>query len=301
MSPGRGARTRSPAIPSPVGNLAAVPDDGILAGPLDLDQRPRRGVSYPAVAARRGLVVEHTATGTTGAIVSFAPPRVVLRDRHGRDTACRLRDGAFSIDGRPVALRPPPPDTDEDDVRLTSSGSIALDHVPARMARGSRIFVEGRHDAELVEKVWGDDLRVEGVVVEAMNGADDLIEVVRTFGPRSGRRLGILLDHMVDGTKEQRLAAAVDHPDVLITGHPFVDVWAAVKPRVAGIPAWPDVAPGEPWKEGVLAALGHPGPPGRFWSELLGQITTWTDLEPLMVGAVEALIDFVAPPEADHV
>jgi len=31
---------------------------------------------------------------------------------------------------------------------------------------GPGFLVEGRHDAELVEQVWGDDLRVEGVVVK---------------------------------------------------------------------------------------------------------------------------------------
>ena len=36
----------------------------------------------------------------------------------------------------------------------------------ARVARQSRIYVEGRHDAELVERIWGDDLRHVGVVVE---------------------------------------------------------------------------------------------------------------------------------------
>ena len=46
------------------------------------------------------------------------------------------------------------------------------------MARASRILVEGVHDAELVEKVWGDDLRVEGVVVERLDGMDHLAAVV---------------------------------------------------------------------------------------------------------------------------
>ena len=67
----------------------------------------------------------------------------------------------------------------------------------ARVARASRIFVEGRHDAELVEKVWGDDLRVEGVVVEYIEGVDDLAEHLRAdevlvalsvAGPATARR-----------------------------------------------------------------------------------------------------------------
>jgi hypothetical protein len=117
--------------------------------------------------------------------------------------------------------------------------------------------------------------------------------VVRDFAPEPGRRLGILLDHLVDGTKEARLAATVRHPHVLVTGHPYVDVWQGIKPTAAGIAAWPVVPLGQSWKEGVLAALGHQGEPGAFWKQLLGRVTTYADLEPPLVGAVEQLIDFV--------
>jgi hypothetical protein len=147
-----------------------------------------------------------------------------------------------------------------------------------------------------VERVWGDDLRVEGVVVERLDGADHLDRVVRAFAPMAGRRLGVLLDHLVDGSKESRLAAAVRHPHVLVTGHPYVDIWQAVKPSVLGIDAWPRVPPGEPWKEGVLARLSVDTETGRFWRELLATVSDWTDLEPALIGAVEQLIDFVTEP-----
>ena len=163
----------------------------------------------------------------------------------------------------------------------------------ARVARASRILVEGIHDAELVEKVWGDDLRDVGVVVERLDGMDDLADVVRDLDPGPGRRLGVLLDHLVDGSKERRAADAVRHPHVLVTGTPFVDVWAAVRPSVAGIGAWPDVPRGVPWKAGVLDALGVTTSPGAFWRQLLGRVRTYADLEPALVGAVEQLIDFV--------
>jgi hypothetical protein len=177
----------------------------------------------------------------------------------------------------------------------TASGSIAVSGAPARVARASRIMVEGLHDAELVERVWGDDLRVEGVVVEMLDGADHLDVVIRGFGPRPGRRLGILLDHLVEGSKESRLAAGIDHPDVLVTGHPFVDIWAGVKPQLIGLERWPDVPMGTPWKEGICAAIGVDDA-RQFWKRLLGSVSSYADLEPALVGAVEQLIDFVTEP-----
>ena len=249
--------------------------------------------------ATRGLVLEDRGSGIVGALVEFNPPRLVLRDRHGKDHTVRYSDGSVraAIEGKgvPVTLTPPAPATAE--VGLTASGSIDLGGVPARVARASRIWVEGIHDAELVEKVWGADLRIEGVVVEQLDGADDLADRVRGFRPGDNRRLGVLLDHLVDGSKESRIAAEVDDRNVLITGHPFVDVWQAVKPAVLGIDRWPEVPKGQPWKEGVIAALDLTVAPAEFWKHLLGKVTSWRDLEPVMLGAVEELIDFVAPPE----
>lgn len=266
---------------------------GILSGPIDLDggrRGPRRAA--PSVEAVPGLAVEVRGAGLRGTVVSIGNGRVTLRDHSGRDRQVPLREGGFNVDGRQVSLVPP---RTMATTRRTASGSIAVPGAPARIARASRILVEGVHDAELVERVWGDDLRVEGVVVELLDGADRLDEVVRAFGPRPGRRLGILLDHLVDASKESRAAARVDHPDVLVTGHPYVDIWAAVKPKVVGIERWPDVPKGVPWKEGVCAALGEPDP-RRFWKRLVGSVSTYADLEPPLVGAVEQLIDFVTEP-----
>ena len=86
----------------------------------------------------------------------------------------------------------------------TASGSVAVHGAGPRVARASRIYVEGRHDAELVERVWGDDLRIEGVVVEYLEGIDDLADHVRDFGPGPERRVGVLVDHLVPGSKEAR-------------------------------------------------------------------------------------------------
>jgi Protein of unknown function (DUF3097) len=161
------------------------------------------------------------------------------------------------------------------------------------VARASRIYVEGKHDAELVEKIWGDDLRDVGVVVEYLEGIDDLPDIVARFSPAPGRRLGVLVDHLVGGSKESRIAAGVRSPDVLVVGHPFIDIWAAVRPAAVGIPRWPDVPPGQPWKEGVLRALGWPPELPAAWQRILRLVTSYADLEPELLGRVEELIDFV--------
>ncbi|MBK6857117.1 MAG: DUF3097 family protein [Microthrixaceae bacterium] len=274
-------------------------DPGILSEPIDLDgpARPRR--QHPVVAARAGLEVKQRGTPITGTVIGVVNGVLQVRDRRGFEHRMALLPGGFEVDGRVVTLVQPraaAPGSRPAETARTASGSIAVPKAPARVARAGRILVEGIHDAELVEKVWGDDLRVEGVVVERLDGADHLDEVIRAFGPRPGRRLGILLDHMVEGSKEARLAAGVAGPDVLVTGHPFIDVWQAVKPAVAGLAAWPDVPRGEPWKEGVLARIGFGGEPWQFWKQLLSRVGSWTDLEPPLIGAVEELIDFVTEP-----
>jgi hypothetical protein len=267
-----------------------VSGDGILAGPLDADGPRHR--PHPTVEAVLGLVVEHRASGIVGSIEAFADTRVVLRDRHGRAQAVRPMPGGFLVDGAPATLVHPRPAADDRPGR-TASGSIAAPRTGAKVARASRILVEGVHDAELVEKVWGDDLRELGVVVERLDGMDVLEDLVRQLDPGPGRRLGVLLDHLVSGSKETRAAARVRHPPLRVTGTPFVDVWAAVRPSVAGLEAWPEVPHGVPWKAGVLEALGVQEPPGAFWRSLLGRVSTYADLEPALVGAVEQLIDFV--------
>ena len=235
--------------------------------------------------------MEHRASGVVGSIRSFNQEQVVLRDRFDVDRPLRVQPGGFLVDGRPATLVAAEPEA-RAAVR-TASGSRAGERSPARVARASRIMVEGVHDAELVERVWGDDLRELGVVVERLDGMDDLTDVVRDLDPGPGRRLGVLLDHLVTGSKEWRAAAEVRHPHVLVTGTPFVDVWAAIRPQAAGIDAWPDVPPGVPWKAGVLEALGIAAHPGEFWRHLLGRVESYADLDPSLVGAVERLIDFV--------
>src|SRR5262249_28536415 len=99
--------------------------------------------------------------------------------------------------------------------------------------------------------------------------------------------------HLVDGTKEARVAEAVRHPHVLVTGTPYVDVWQAVRPKAAGIDAWPTIPKGRPWKQGVIAALGRRESPGEFWRLLLDPVGSYAAVDPARGGAVEELIDFV--------
>lgn len=284
--------------------MAAPPPrrrDGILSGPIDLDGPRNPRAQHPVVPARAGLVVKQRGTPISGTVVGVVNGYLHVRDRRGFEHRMALLKGGFEVEGQIVTLVAPrgPATGSTKATARTASGSIAVPRAPAQVAKASRILVEGIHDAELVEKVWGDDLRAEGVVVEQLEGADHLDEIVRSFSPRPGRRLGILLDHLVDGSKETRIAAAVAHPDVLVTGHPYVDVWQAVKPAVLGMSAWPEVPRGEPWKEGVLRRIGADGPPGRFWKQLLGKVESWTDLETPLIGAVEQLIDFVTEPAHD--
>ncbi|MFC6881128.1 MULTISPECIES: DUF3097 domain-containing protein [Actinomadura] len=269
--------------------------DNVLAGDW---RRPRKG-QIPEIPAEPGLVAEDPDSGFCGAVVGCDKFGVTLEDRFGKRRVFPLTKSGFLIDGRPVTLVRPEaaaPEGGRPAPARSASGSIAVRNLRAQVAKESRIYVEGVHDAELVEKIWGHDLRVEGVVVEYLEGVDDLPAIVDEFGPAEGRRLGVLVDHLVEGSKESRIAAQVSSPHVLITGHPFIDIWEAVKPSAVGIRSWPRVPRGVPWKEGVLAALGWGDDVGFAWKRILGSVRTFTDLEPALLGRVEELIDFVTAP-----
>jgi hypothetical protein len=260
-------------------------------------KKPPRGRSEDAVA-ERGLVVEEAVTGFCGEIMRVERDlgTVELEDRHLVRKVFPLGPG-FLLEGRPVVLVAPTGPTQSRPAR-TASGSRAVGDARARVALPSRIYVEGRHDAELVEKVWGDDLRVEGVAVEYLGGIDDLVPVVDEFAPESGRRLGVLVDHLVPGSKETRIAEQLSgRPHVLVVGHPYVDVWQSVKPHRVGLDAWPVVPHGTDWKHGVCEALGWPHDDqadiARAWTFILGRVDSYADLEPSFLGRVEELIDFV--------
>lgn len=217
---------------------------------------------------------------------------VTLEDRHGRRRVFPLATAGFLLAGEPVTLVRTASAAPERPRGRTASGSFAVPGAPARVARASRIWVEGVHDAALVERIWGDDLRVEGVVVEPMDGVDGLPARVREFGPASDRRVGVLLDHLVPHSKESRIATAVRGPHVLVTGHPYVDIWEAVRPAALGIDGWPQVPRSVPWKDGVCAAFGV-ADPREMWRRVLASVDGLTDVEVPLRRCVEELIDFV--------
>jgi hypothetical protein len=264
-------------------------------------RRPRRGRAVE-VPIEKGAVVEEVTTDWCGEVVAVDRDlhTLTLEDRRGRRRTFPLGPG-FLLEGRPVILTPPVSRPAPAAPTRTASGSVAVNGAKARVARASRIFVEGRHDAELVEKVWGADLRLEGVVVELLDGVDRLAEVLAEFGPGPSRRAGVLVDHLVPGSKESRVAAEIAGSPlgahVLVVGHPFVDIWAAVKPERIGLERWPDVPREVEWKRGVCRHLGWPHQDqadiARAWQQILSRVGSYADCEAELLGRVEELIDFV--------
>lgn len=252
--------------------------------------------AYPEVPAQPGTVFEVFTDGYVGAVVGWekTPQGAMLRleDRYGAIRIFPVRAGAFMVDGqrvtptRYVPARAP---------RRSNSGSRMVEHHEARVAIPSRIWVEGIHDAAIVERIWGHDLRVEGVAVEYLEGLDNLPEMLREFQPTTTRRVGVLADHLVTGSKEQRLTQSVG-PHVLVTGHPFIDIWEAVKPSSVGIRAWPKVPRGEDWKQGVCDRLGW-HEPKEGWNRVYNAVHSYRDVDSSLINAVERLVDFVTNPQ----
>ena len=200
-------------------------------------QRP-----VPEVEAVRDLVVEEAASGFCGAVTRLEAQTVELEDYFGKKRVFPL-GGGFLIDGEPVVLVVP--SRSGTGPARTASGSFAVaDRTGASRAgephlRGGPARCRARR-----ERVWGDDLRVEGVVVEYLEGVDHLDAIVRDFAPSRSRRIGVLVDHLVPGSKESRIAEQVAAgpygAHVLVVGHPYIDIWQSVKPARVGLRSWPD-------------------------------------------------------------
>lgn len=252
--------------------------------------------TFPQVEATSDIVAEVFGDDFVGLVVgldrTYDGDFVRLEDRYGTQRLFKLLPGAFLVEGQRVTLTRP---VVKQQSRRSNSGSRRVENVQAKVAMPSRIWVEGVHDAAIVEKVWGHDLRVEGVVVEFLEGLDNLPDRLAEFEPGPGRRIGVLADHLIEGSKESRLVAGVG-PHVLVTGHPYVDIWAAVKPERLGLRAWPDVPKGEDWKTGICRRVGW-SDPREGWNRVYNAVETFRDLDHTLIGAVERLVDFVTTPE----
>src|SRR5450631_4590715 len=167
----------------------ATVDNRYGADILSGDWRVPRNGRARETEAELGLVVEDVETGWCGAVVSVEKAGgmqvVHLEDRRGRSKGFPLGPG-FLLDGSPVILTLPTSQATaareaaqraRAETSRTASGSRAVVGVRARVASGSRIF----DDNSL-------DLRIEGVVVEMLDGVDDLAAVICDFQPGSGRR-----------------------------------------------------------------------------------------------------------------
>jgi hypothetical protein len=265
------------------------------------DRSPRRRKAVRELTAELGLVVEIADGSFCGEIVGLGRTvvageqrdTVTLADRLNRERVFPLLPASFLLEGELVSLvRPTVEPVAQRNAGRTASGSVAVANVKAQVAKTSRIWVEGVHDAALVERIWGDDLRIEGIVVEPLGGIDDLAAHVRDFQPGPTRRLGVLVDHLVAGSKESRIAATVNSQHVLINGHPYVDVWQAVKPTALGIAQWPVVPRNQEWKVGIATALGV-SDTRQMWRRVLASVNSYADVEVPLLRAVEELIDFV--------
>ena len=272
------------SCPDPGARATSLPQVGLSNdryGRDVLDPRAARNrrPQTKDVPMRLGMVVEDPGSGFVGEIMGWENGLVILEDRRGKRRSFPVGPG-FWLDGKPVALRIPP-----------RTGSTR------------------RYDAELVEKIWGGDLRHVGVVVEYLGGIDDLVAIVAEFQPEPGRRLGVLVDHLVSGSKATRIAQQVAHGGygdvVQITGHRFIDIWQAIKPEVIGIKAWPQVPRDVDFKKGTLAALGLPHSDqtdiAHAWQSMLGRVHTFRDLDPDFNREVEKLIDFVTQDHLDEI
>jgi hypothetical protein len=217
---------------------------GILSGLPDLEPAQPRRVTYPAVQAKPGLIIEHRPSGQVGFIVRADHASVVLRDKTGRDHALRYLPGAFVVDGTAVTLIPPD--------------------------RTARLLIAGVEGAQLIEGMWGDELRAEGVSVQHFDPWQSVTDAIETWRPGPGRRLGVLT-----GARDP-LDITMTH--VLVIAIPFPEIWLAVKPKVLGMTGWPNdpAATPEPVRQ-----------------RLVGSVRGYGDLDPALVGAVEALVDFM--------
>ena len=255
-----------------------------------------RGTS-PNSPATTDVVAEDPLSGFCGAVVACTSTAVTLEDRAGRRRLFPLTSGAFLVDGRQVTLvRPRPAAAGTGAVRVRLQGG---DGCAGQDGQGGADL--GRR-ASMMRPWWnGSGGTTCGSRASSSSRSTGWTTCRRPWprsGPGDGRRLGVLVDHLVPRSKESRIADAVlaAHRDtVLITGHPTSTSGRRCGRRRSGIAAWPDVPRGIDWKTGVCAALGMPDT-RQMWGRVNGAVRSYRDLDTPLITAVERLIDFVAQP-----
>ena len=193
------------------------------------------------------MVVEDAQTGFVGAVVRIEYGRMELEDRHGRRKPFPIGPG-YLIDGRPVILTAPR------QRRADGAGTHRI-----RFGGGVRRTRQGRAgEPDLRRGPPRRRTRRAGVGRRpARRGRRRRIprrrrrsrrRSSRSSGPAPAVGFGVLVDHLVAGSKEARIADAVRRGPggvhTLVVGHPFIDIWQAVKPARLGVSAWPVIPQG---------------------------------------------------------
>ena len=253
------------------------------------------------IDADLGLVVEEVTTDWCGEIVKVERDlgTVTLEDRRRKRRTFPLGPG-FLLEGRPVVLVAP-----------TRKGPAARRvRRPGRSpSRASRRGSRGPAGSSSRAGTTPSSSRRCGATTCASRvsswstsrASTTSARTCATSGPDPERRVGVLVDHLVPGSKESRIAQSVAKSPigkhVLIVGHPFIDIWAAVRPERLGKKEWPKVPRNIEWKHGVCQQWGWPhrdqADIARAWKHILGGVRGFQDLDPALLGRVEELIDFV--------
>ena len=138
----------------------------------DIFTRKPATPTYPTQPATLGEVVEVLADGYVGAIVghekTYDGDFIRLENNQGKTRLFKLRPGAFLVDGIRTTLTKPQPAARP---QRSNSGSTRVVDAPAKVAAPSRIWVEGVHDAAIVEKIWGHDLRSKALLSNILKGS----------------------------------------------------------------------------------------------------------------------------------
>ncbi len=175
-----------------------------------------------------GMLVEDRSSHFTGDVVRWSAEGVTLQDRHDYVRHFGWKPGGFLLEGRPVTLVRPG--------RATATQrhhGVGLDRrrpgAPRWLGRagsGSRASTtpscSSTCGVTICASSASSSSRCTGPTIWRLRCAG--------FGPATERRLGVLLDHLVAGSKESRIAATVTRSE-------RADHRAPVRRRVGRHPA----------------------------------------------------------------